>query len=210
MEYYNQRGITLDEAYLQKNWNMGKGWFSKLAFGIFEEEYGGLAGEILYYPVGSHLAIGFEGGLFKKRAYNGVGFTNKARKLKGFIPTWHVFYGKQFFVDLYVNIPACDMDLKIQAGKFLANDYGARFELSRYFPSGLEITIWYTYTNAKDQINGKIYHDKGIAFTMPLDIFYTYSERDRFGYGLSAWLRDVGVSAYTGEGLYEIVHDHRK
>ena len=210
VEYYKQRGVTLDEAYVQKNWNMGKGWFSKLSLGLFEEEYGGLAGEILYYPAGSHVAIGIDGGLFKKRTYKGLGFTDKARKLRGFIPRWVEFYGKQFFIDLYANFPAYEMDLKLKVGKFLANDYGARFEVSRYFPSGLEITVWYTYTNAHDHINGKTYHDKGIAFSMPLDIFYTYSERSRFGYGMSAWLRDVGVTAYTGQGLYEIVHDHRK
>ncbi len=210
VEYYKQRGITLDEAYLQKNWNLGKGWFSKLALGIFEEEYGGVAGQLLFYPLGSNLAIGAEGAWFKKRTYKGVGFTNKARKLKGFIPTWHAFYGKQVFLDLYTTFPECEMDVKLMVGKFLANDYGARLEVARYFSSGLKITIWYTRTNANDKINGQTYHDKGIAFTMPLDIFYTYSERSHFGYGMSAWLRDSGVIACTGMDLYNIVHDQRK
>ena len=79
------------------------------------------------------------------------------------------------------------------AGKFLANDWGARFELGRKFESGLTITIWYTLTNGHDVINGSVYHDKGIAFTMPLDIFYTCYDRDYWHYGLAAWLRDVGL-----------------
>lgn len=210
IEYYKQRGITLDEAYLQKNWNMGRGWYSRLTAGLFEEEYGGAAAEFLYYPVKSCWAMGFEGAYLRKRTYHGIGFTNRIRKFKGFVPTWHKFYGSQYFLNYYYNWYDCALDFKIKAGKFLANDYGARFEISRYFPSGLKVTIWYTHTNAHDKINGKNYHDKGVAFSMPLDIFYTHSERSRFGYGMSAWLRDSGVIAYNGQGLYNLINEERQ
>jgi len=210
IRYFQQRGITVDEAYLQKNWNMGCGWYSRLTAGLFEEEYGGVAGEILYYPVKNCWAIGIDGAFLRKRTYKGVGFTNKVRKFDGFVPTWRKFYGKQYFLDLYYNWYACELDFKIKIGKFLANDYGARFELSRYFPSGLRVTVWYTHTNAHDRINGQNYHDKGVAFSMPLDIFYTHSERSRFGYGMSAWLRDVGVIACNGDELYNLISEQRE
>jgi hypothetical protein len=210
IKYYQQPGITIDEAYLQKNWNIGKGWYSRVAGGLFEEEYGGIAGEVLYFPVNKCWAIGGEAAFLGKRTYKGLGFTNKVRKLKGFVPTWRKFYGKQYFLDFYYNWYDCELDFKIKVGKFLANDYGARFELTRYFSSGLRVTVWYTHTNAHDQINGKNYHDKGVAFSLPLDIFYTHSERSRFGYGMSAWLRDVGVIACTGDGLYNLINEQRE
>lgn len=211
VKYYQQKGITLDEAYVQKCWNMGHAWYSKVAFGYFEEEYAGLAGQILYYPLKSSWAFGFEGALFKKRSYKGWGFTSKVRKLKGFVPFWKDFpVGSQAFFDVYYDWKEAYLDFKMQIGKFLANDVGVRYEISRYFPSGLRISAWYTYTNGHDKINGSTYHDKGVAFSMPLDVFYTESSRKRWGYGMSAWLRDVGVIAATGQDLYELINDQRQ
>lgn len=211
VKYYQQRGVTVDEAYLQKCWNMGSGFYSRLAGGYFEEEYAGLAAQFLYYPVHSPFAIGLEGAIFKKRAYHGLGFTNKVRKLHHFTPEWvHFPYGSQFFLDLYYDWCATQLELKLKIGKFLANDYGIRTEVSRYFESGLKVTLWYTYTNGHDRINGHTYYDKGVAFSLPLDLFYTESSRKRWTYGMSAWLRDVGVSITTGQGLYQLINEQRQ
>jgi hypothetical protein len=211
VEYYKQDGFTIDELFIQKNWNMGKGWFSRFSVGYFEQEYGGVAGEILYYPSGSRLALGVEGAWLRKREYpKGLKFTNKARKLHGFEVSWVKFYPWQYSFDLYYNWTEACLDFKVMAGKFLANDLGVRCEVSRYFPSGMRVTLWYTHTNGNDHINGHTYYDKGIAFSMPLDIFYTHSARSKWGYGMSAWLRDVGQFADTGIPLYPVIYNERR
>lgn len=210
IEYYKQRGVSLDEAFLQKNWNMGRGWYAKLATGYFEEAYGGLSTEVLYYPVKGPFAIGAEASFLRKRNYRGLGFSDKVRKLHGFEKSYRRFIGKQYFINMYYTWYDCSLDFMIKAGKFLANDWGARFELSRYFPSGLRLNVWYTWTGARDRINGKTYHDKGVSFSMPLDIFYTHSERSRFGHGMSAWLRDVGVNINCGKDLYNMISEQRE
>lgn len=211
VRYYQQKAITLDEAYLQKCWNMGKGFYSRLALGYFEEEYAGLAAQFLYYPLHCPVAIGLEGAIFRKRSYKGWGFTGKVRKLHGFHPEWINFpFGSQCFLDLYYDWKETGLDLKVKLGKFLANDWGVRTELSRTFESGLRVTFWYTCTNGHDQINGSTYFDKGIMLSMPLDMFYTESSRKRWGYGMSAWLRDVGVTAKTGQDLYNLINEQRQ
>lgn len=214
IRYFQQKGITVDEAYLLKNWNMGKGWYSRLAVGLFEEEYGGVATEFLYCPINKPFAVGLQGALLGKRALNSIWFTDKIRKLEflpngAYIRTHRKFIGSQFFLDFYYYWDWANIRFKAMAGKFLANDWGARFELSRKFESGLTITIWYTLTNGHDVINGSRYYDKGIAFSMPLDIFYTCYDRDYWNYGLSAWLRDVGQTAFTGKDLYNLIQDER-
>jgi len=209
IRYYQQKGVTLDTAYLQKSWNFGCGFFSRFALGYFEEAYGGFATEFLYFPINSCWAIGLEGAILKKRTYSGVGFTDRIRKLDGYEVTHRRFLGSQYFVDLYYDWERFGIDLKIKAGKFLAHDWGARYEITRHFPSGLRISVWYTVTSGGDKINGHRYHDKGVAFSMPLDIFYTCSDRDRWSYGLSAWLRDVGVYSATGQELYNIIYEQR-
>lgn len=210
VRYFNQRGITLDQAYLQKNWNMGRGLYSRIAGGYFEEEYGGLAAEVLYYPIESPFAIGLEAAIFKKRSYRGFGFTDKIVKYDGFNPTHRKFLGSQYFLNLYYDWKGAHLDFRVAAGKFLANDWGVRNEISRYFPSGLRIAIWYTLTNGHDRINGKTYYDKGVGFSMPFDIFYTHSDRTYWRYGMSAWLRDVGAQADTGMSLFDLINDQRQ
>lgn len=210
IRYYKRQEVRLDEGYIQKSWNMGSGLFSRLSTGYFEVQYGGVASEILYYPVNCPLAVGAEASLLFKREFEGLGFTDRVRKLDGFTPSHRHFIGTQAHFNLYYDWRNASLDFKVAIGKFLANDYGARFEVSRYFDSGLILTLWTTYTNGRDKINGETYYDKGIAFSMPLDIFYTTCSRARWGNTLSAWLRDVGVIASTGKRLYPQIRELRE
>lgn len=209
VNYYKRRGFSLDEAYLQKNWNLGKGWFSRVSAGYFEIEYAGIATEFLYYPLHSRWAFSIEGAGFLKRKETGIGLTSKVKQLHGFVPSYHKYNFSQYFLSAYYEWCEAKIDFRLTGGKFLANDYGVQFELARYFPSGLRIAFWYTVTNGNDKINGHTYFDKGISFSMPLDVFYTYSSCSRWGYGMSAWLRDVGVIGSNGQGLYELIREQR-
>lgn len=208
--YYKQTGLVVDELYLQKNWALGCGWYARAGIGYFEQMYGGGVSEVLYYPLDQNWAFGLQGAVVKKRKTTGLGFTNLITKYKGFTPTFRYFTGSQLFANFYYTWPEAKLDFKIQAGKFLANDWGARYEIARYFPSGLILTMWYTTTSAKDNLNGQRYYDKGISFSMPVDVFYTSSSCARWGYGMSAWLRDVGASALTGQELYQMIREHRE
>ena len=53
VNYLKKADVTVDEAFLQKSWNLSVGHFSSLAFGFFEPAYGGVSFEYLYYPVNS-------------------------------------------------------------------------------------------------------------------------------------------------------------
>lgn len=208
--YLKQRSVTFPELYLRKVWNTGRGTYFKLAGGYFEIEYAGTAAEFLYYPVNGNLALSFEGALLKKRTHKGLGLTDRIRKYHGFHKTYVPFIGTQYFVNLYYDWKKINTEFRIKAGQFLAKDYGVRYEVSRYFDSGMRITFWYTHTNGHDKLNGQTYYDKGAMISLPLDLFYTCCSRKRWNYGMSAWLRDVGVAAYTGGELYYLINDQRQ
>lgn len=211
VKYYKQTGVTVDEAYLEKFWNWGKGWYTRISLGIFETEYGGVGAEWLYYPVNSDWAIGMDYAIVKKRSYDQpFDFTSYARKLHGLKVHWVKFLGTHYFLNLYYNWRCTNLDFRVSIGKFLADDFGVQTEISRYFQSGLRLGFWYTYTNAHDVINNSVYHDKGFFISVPLDIFYWNTSRTRWGYGMSAWLRDVGVSAFTGNRLYDLINQERQ
>ncbi|MFT4552126.1 MAG: hypothetical protein ACI9S8_000751 [Chlamydiales bacterium] len=210
IRYRQENSFTIDQAFIQKNWYLGNALYSRISGGHFEVAFGGIASELLYYPVGSDWAIGAEAALIRKREYSGLGFQNEVRKLNGFTPTYQEYKGSQYFLDFYYDIPAVNMDLKISAGQFLAFDKGVRTEVSRNFDNGFTVSMWYTVTDAMDMINSERYYDKGVSFSMPLEIFYTNSRKDTWGYGMSAWLRDVGIRSSTGQSLYSTLKNERK
>lgn len=207
--YRQTNSFHVDQAYLQKSWNWGRGWFSRVSLGYFETAYAGVGIEGLYYPVQTHWAIGVEGAYLYKRKYSGLGFQNKVRTLQGFIPKKVHYRGIQYFFDFYYRYAPLSIETKISLGQFLAKDRGAKIELSRCFPSGMKISSWCTFTTAVDKINQKRYFDKGICLSFPLDMFMNRSSKSYIHYAMSAWLRDIGAKAETGKPLYPLISEER-
>lgn len=203
--YHQAHSFHLDQAYLQRSWHIGQGWFARVAAGYFETAYGGVAAETLLYPVCSRWALGFESAVVWKRTYYGLGCTNKIRKLTDEGLTHVPFIGFQYFVDFYYDYKPLNLDFRFRVGQFLARDKGIRLEGGRTFLSGLRLGLWWTFTNAKDVVNNHRYYDKGISLSLPLDLFMNQSSRTRIGTALAAWLRDCGARAYTGKELYQTI-----
>jgi hypothetical protein len=209
IRYFQSNTFSVQQAFLQKGWNLTHGWFCRLATGYFEPAYGGVAAEALYYPVNSNWAVGIEGATVWKRRYHGLNFTDKIREVHHGKVVYKPFTGVQYFLDLYYRFRPLCLEFKVMTGQFLARDLGARFEVTRFFSSGLRFGIWYTVTNAHDKVNGQTYFDKGFYFAIPLDIFMKQSSRNFIHYAMSAWLRDVGAIADTGKRLYPTINEER-
>ncbi|MBN4067215.1 YjbH domain-containing protein [Simkania negevensis] len=213
-EHYEQLyEIKANKAYLQHNWNIGRGLFARCSAGYYELMYGGLTGEFLFYPARSPLAFGFEYSLIKKRRYSGLGFQKTLRRFEG-TPSvlMHDSYTflKQYFLNAYCNIESLHTDIRISLGKFLAKDIGVKTEVGRYFPNGLRVSVWYTVTNGYDEINDSRYFDKGITISFPIDLLKPKSAKTKFDYSARVWGRDVGVKSDTGTPLYNILLDERR
>lgn len=203
--------LTLDEAYVQKNFLWPKpGHFFRAAAGYFDVMYGGVVAEWLYFPVNSAWAVGLEGSYLRQRIPGQVRFTNRIRQCKNGEERFIKFPLYQLFLDVYYHWFSANVDAQVTFGRFLAGDVGARFALSHNYPSGFRVTVWYTPTNAHDRINGSTYFDTGIGFSMPLDLFYTYRSRKEWGSGLSPWLRDCGVRRFLGSPLYPTIRAARR
>lgn len=210
VRYFQSNTFSLEMAYLQKSWNIAhQGWFYRVAGGYFEPAYGGGAMELLYFPAESDWAIGLQEATVLKRQYKGVAFTHKIRRFKKSRVTHEKFLGVQYFLDFYYTLKPWNLDLSIKAGQFLAKDQGVRFEMSRWFQSGLNVSLWYTITTGHDKVNRKTYFDKGFAFSLPLDFFLRQSSRTYLAWAMSAWLRDVGAFADTGRPLYPTIRLER-
>lgn len=209
MKYFQTNSIHLDQAFLQRSWNLGKGFFYRIGAGYFEVAYAGVATEALFYPAGSNFAAGLEFATVWKRKYDGLGFFQKVAKFDGTTVEYFPFTGIQYFLDLYYDFKPMSLDFKVTAGQFLAKDMGARLEVGRYFASGMRFSLWYSWTNANEELNGHKYHDKGFAFLLPLDMFLRQSSRNFIGYAMAAWLRDQAAQASTGKTLYSTLSEER-
>ncbi|NBO24146.1 MAG: hypothetical protein EBU93_02780 [Chlamydiae bacterium] len=202
VRYFQKQSFSLEQAYLQRGFNLGKGFYFRTALGYFEPAYAGVGVEALYFPVSSSFAVGVEAASVLKRNYKGLGFQSKVRKLNGLKKEYVPFVGIQYFLDGYYYFKPFDLEFKISIGQFLAKDKGVQIDIAKYYQSGLRIGYWMTITNAKDTVHDQIYYNKGISFSLPLDIFLTKSSRNFLGYGLAFWLRDSGAKALTGKELY--------
>jgi hypothetical protein len=60
---------------------------------------------------------------------------------------------------------------QIDAGRYLAGDYGATFSLDREFANGWKIGGYATFTDVSFNDFGEGSFDKGIRFEVPLDHF---------------------------------------
>lgn len=211
VRYRQSRALSWDRLYLQKSWNMGRGYFTRLAGGYFQVNYGGIAGEVLWYPAKSYFAIGLQGAVVKKRRYTGLGFQSTLRHFEGTTPIYsHYTTLQQYFLDFYFDLPELQLFSKVSVGQFLARDKGVRVELTRYFKNGMRLTGWMTYTDAHDQIHEENYYDRGVALEIPFDFFYKCSSRRVWSHAMAAWLRDAGYSTWTGRALFETLNRERR
>lgn len=211
IRYYQTARLFLEEAYLQRSWSMGCGFYGKVGAGLFDVAYGGFTAEVLYYPVGACWAIGVDAAALKKRTYNGRSFMRTIRKFDGTYATFVPYsFLTQYFLDFHYDFKAANLELKLSFGQFLARDIGLRTELTRYFNNGVKVGIWYTMTNGHDVLNGSRYYDKGVMLTVPFDLFLKYSSKSTWKYSMAAWLRDVGYRDQTGDSLFCIINAERQ
>ncbi len=211
IRYRQSHALSWDRLYLQKSWNFGRGIFGRAAGGYFQVNYGGVAGEMLWYPANNCFAIGLEGAVVKKRNYTGLGFQSTLRHFEGRKPIYSSYSTlQQYFLDLYFDFPELRVFAKVSVGQFLARDKGIRGELTRYFENGIRLSGWMTFTDAHDQIHEENYYDRGISVEIPFDLFYKCSSRRVWNYAMAAWLRDAGYMTWTGRGLFETLNNERR
>src|SRR3989442_10430894 len=94
----------------------------------------------------------------------------------------------------------------VRAGRFLARDYGARFEIKRRFRIGMELGAWYTVTNAVDTgVNPGNYRDKGVFVSIPFEGLLPNDTRVVTGFSLAPWTRDPGQMVNSPVDLYQML-----
>ncbi len=194
---YAQYGTTIENLYVARQWRAGPDLYARLTAGYLESMYGGLSGEILWKPVNSPLALGVEANYVRQRAYDQrFGFRDYS------VLTGHASAYLEFG-DGYL--------ARIDAGRYLAGDWGATFGFDRVFDNGFRVGAFFTLTNVSAADFGEGSFDKGIRFSIPVSWFLGKPSTRSVGTTIRPIQRDGGQMVRVPGRLYgQVRAAHRK
>lgn len=183
---------TLTAEYL---FRPDKDLFGRVTAGYLETMYAGLSGELLWAPMDSRLALGVELNYARKRDYDGLLGLQDYDIVTGHASAYYDF-GNDFYG-------------QIDAGRYLAGDWGATFSLKREFNSGIRVGGFFTLTDVPFSEFGEGSFDKGITVEIPLSWVTGQPSQNRFGTTIRSITRDGGARLDVSTRLYDFIRDSR-
>jgi len=194
-EYRKAAKVKLDRLLVNKFWQPAERVYLRASAGLYEEMFAGAGGQALYLAPGGRWAFDAAVDVLRQRDYKGTGFLDYKT---------HTIIGSAHY-----RLPWIEgATATVRAGRFLAGDLGARFELKRTFRSGIEFGLWYTRTNGKDETSpgspGNPYFDKGLFVRIPLGPLLTRDTGGTTFFSLAPWNRDVGQMVASPTDLYDM------
>ena len=179
-EYVTGSTVSMENLYLQWQDQIAPDVYAQAYGGYLETMFGGVGGEVLYRPVDSNLAIGFDINYVQQRSYeNDFDFFD----YKTFTGHVNVYWKPEFLPDT---------QLTFNIGQFLAKDKGVNIDFAKRFDSGIVVGAYAAITNVSAEEYGEGSFTKGFYLSIPFDLF---SLRPSKGRGRLPWIpiaRDGG------------------
>jgi hypothetical protein len=174
------------------HWPLARDWYARFSAGIFEEMYGGVAGELLYRPYLRRWALGLDMNRVRQREYD-QRFDFRDYE----VTTGHL--------TLYYQLPWYNTFLRWSGGYYLAGDHGSTVDFSRLFDNGVRAGAFVTLTDLSSDQFGEGSFDKGFYVFLPWDLFFAKSTRKHMPFVFRPLTRDGGQKVRAGHELYPIV-----
>lgn len=179
-EYVTRSTVSMENLYLQWQDQLAPNIYGQLYGGYLETMFGGVGGEMLYRPVDSNFAIGFDINYVRQRSYeNDLDFFD----YKTFTGHVNVYWKPEFLPDT---------QLTFNIGQFLAKDKGVNVDFAKRFDSGIVVGAYAAFTDVSSAEYGEGSFTKGFYLSIPFDLF---SLRPSKGRGRLPWVpigRDGG------------------
>lgn len=175
-------------------WRPGEETFARVSAGYLENMYGGISTELLWRPIDSRLALGAELNYVKQRDFD---------MLFGF-QDYDVVTGH---ASAYFDVGS-GFQAQVDAGRYLAGDWGATFRLQREFNNNVKIGGYFTLTDVPFDDFGEGSFDKGIEIEFPLSWFSGKPSRLTVKETIQPLLRDGGARLNVDNRLYELTRDY--
>jgi len=191
-EYAKAPRLRVDHVLLNRVYHPSERTYARLTGGWLEQMYGGVGGQWLYVERGTPWAFDVSIDAVKQRDFDGrFGFLD--------------YQTVTALAAVHYKLPY-QSTFTTRAGRFLARDHGARFEIKRRFRIGMELGAWYTVTNAVDTGVGESnYRDKGVFVSIPFEALLPADTRVVAGFSIAPWTRDPGQMVRSPVDLYQML-----
>ncbi len=193
--YAQESDLEITELTATYLFRPGKDLFGRVSGGYLETMFGGISGELLWHPVDSRLALGVEVNYARQRDFD-------------------VLFGFQDY-DVVTGHASAYYELnngffaQVDAGRYLAKDWGATFTIKREFDNGFKIGGFVTFTDVSFDEFGEGSFDKGLTFEIPVSWLTGRPSREMVENTLRPLLRDGGARLEVPDRLYDISRDYR-
>jgi len=168
--------------------------YGRLSAGLLERMYGGISAELLWKPAEQSWGLGGEINYVRQRGYDQLfNFRN-----------YDVLTGH---ASVYWDTGWYGISTQVDAGRYLAGDYGGTLTVKRRFANGWEFGGFFTLTDVPFSTFGEGSFDKGIFLTIPFNWFLPYESRSEFATSLRPLTRDGGQRLVVSNRLYPIIED---
>ena len=167
--------------------NIAPGLYGRAHAGLLEPFFAGIGGEILYKPAQSSFGIGLDVHHVRKRDYD----------MKFDLLNYETTVGH---ISLYYDAGRI-FDLELNAGRYLAGDWGATATISREFGSGWQVGGYATLTDVPFDTFGEGSFDKAIFVSIPIDWFTSSPTQAQRKLTLRPITRDGGANLASARAL---------
>lgn len=195
-QYLKEGQNNLVRLETQYAWRFAPSWYARASAGLFEEMYGGVAGEVLYRQAYAPWAVGVNLNWVRQRDFD-QRFDFRDYE----VATGHLTG--------YFDLPFYDLHANLSVGRYLAEDVGATLELSRRFASGVAVGAFATKTDVSAEEFGEGSFDKGFFIYLPLDLFFPRSSRKSATFSFRPLTRDGGQKVRDGASLFYLTEGGR-
>ena len=171
----------------------GENLFGRATAGYLEQMFAGVSGELLWAPPDSRLALGVEVNEVVQRDFDQLLGLRDYQVTTGHLSAYYDAgsgYGFQ-----------------LDAGRYLAGDWGATFTLDRTFDNGWRVAAFATLTDVPFDDFGEGSFDKGIILEVPLSFSSGLPDQRIASLTVRPVLRDGGARLHIDGRLYNVVRD---
>lgn len=191
---YAKSQPTLANLTLAYFYRPGENLYGRTTVGYLEPQFGGVSTEVLWKRPDSRWAFGAELNYARQRSFTQDFYFRDYDVITGHVSAYYDFRS--------------DYHLRIDAGRYLAGDWGATFAVDREFNNGWRIGAYATFTDVSFSDFGEGSFDKGIILSMPFSWLNGRPSRSRPELLLQPILRDGGAKLSVQDRLYDVVRDY--
>ncbi len=191
--YRDQGQHGIESLFVSKIGKISPEVFYEVKAGLLEDMFAGVGGEVIWRPAGSDISWGANLYYLKQRDFDRMFAFRDYDVVTGQVS---MYWQDAIWRGVNVNV---------HAGRYLAGDWGATFEVTRQFESGVEIGAYATLTDVPFEQFGEGSFDKGLIIRVPFGWIAPFNTQYTVSTYLASLTRDGGQRLYDRNPLWEKV-----